>query len=123
MWTPRQLGWIAKNGRRPQTTQLLAALADPIVTRARRASVRNEAFLGVLEELMDDDDARLRCTPGPVRRGVLNIYVNDERLCSAYQMRWAEPLGRQLAADCPRLGVRQVRFVPAQGRHTGSTNP
>ena len=118
MFSCEQLQWIHQNRRPRVSATLLGDAARRLLIG--RCDPPGQLADGRLSEAVNavlSPECRARCGRFSVRKGVVRIFVDDERLVYPYRLQWAQLLLARIRDTCPDLAVREVRFT-ASGRQT-----
>ena len=111
MFDREQLGWVLRNGRGPDRTQLIGRAARGVLDRTQQAGIWPDENVRRLVLATGDEQFRAQCKLGRVKHGVLMILVDDVRRLYAYRLEWEQMLARKIKTECPGSRVRAVRFV------------
>ena len=118
MFSSEQLQRIRQNRRPRVSATLLGDAARQLLIG--RCDALGQSPDGGLSEAVNavlSPECRAHCGRFWVRKGVMRIVVDDERLVHSYRLQWAQLLLARIRDSCPGSAVREVRFT-ASGRHT-----
>lgn len=110
MDTQRQLEWVSRNRSVKKPVVTAGSLVSRVVRQAREKSYEPAAEVAAILAELVDEEFRLHCLVGAVRRGRLVIHVDQPGLVYSLRLRWASRLCGALIGRWRRWAVDEVLF-------------